>query len=96
MDGEPRILTSAQVVVRAATTLADLVLAFGKHPPRDRLAEPRGFVVRECVQVVETEAQQLGDLLDHFNGIRDAAGPERVPDLVDRTLDGASDHREVL
>jgi hypothetical protein len=36
--------------------------------------------------------EQVGDLLDHLERVRDTAGPERVPDAVDLIPDVASDH----
>jgi hypothetical protein len=47
---------------------------------RDRLLQPSRLVLFECVQVVETpQEEQIRDLLDHFNGIGDAARPEGIP-----------------
>jgi hypothetical protein len=49
------------------------------------------------VQVVEAaDEEQVGDLLDHLQRVRDAAGPEGVPDAVDLVLDVAGDHLSVL
>jgi len=45
------------------------------------------------VQIVQSaDEEQVGDLLDDFDGIGDAAGPEGIPDLIDLILDGAGDH----
>ena|SRR6266571_6092720 len=69
------------------------VLAGGEDPTRHRLLEPGGLVLLERVQVVQTaQEEQVGDLLNHLEWIGDAAGPERVPYLVDLALDGAGDH----
>jgi hypothetical protein len=84
----------AQVIVRPAAALADVVLSCWKHPSRHRLAQPGGSVLFERVEIVEpAEEQQIGDLLDDFDGIGDAARPECVPDLVDLTLDSAGNDR---
>jgi len=49
------------------------------------------------VQVIQpAQEEQVGDLLDDFERVGDAAGPEGVPDLVDLALDGAGDHRWFL
>jgi hypothetical protein len=45
------------------------------------------------VQFVEAlEEQQVGDLLDDFEGIGDAARPESVPEGVNFTADFAGEH----
>lgn len=36
--------------------------------------------------------KQVGDLPDDFQGIRNAPGPERIPDAVDLTAQRADDH----
>ena len=60
------------------------VFAFGEDAALDRLLEPGGLVLLERVQVVEpAQEQQVGDLLDDFERVGDAAGPEGVPDAVD-------------
>ena len=40
-----------------------------------------------------THEQQIGELFNHRDGVRDAAGPESVPDLVDLGLESACNHR---
>ena len=46
------------------------------------------------VQVVVTlEEQQVGNLLDDFERIGDAAGPERIPEGANSTADFAVEHR---
>jgi hypothetical protein len=42
--------------------------------------------------VQAAQEEQVGDLLDHFNGVGDAAGPEGVPDLVDFAFEVAGEH----
>ena len=69
------------------------ILALREDPPLHRLLEPIGLVLLQRVHVVEpAEEEQVGDLLDHLQRVRDAAGPEGVPDAVDLVLDVAGDH----
>ena len=69
------------------------ILAFREDPPLHRFLEPIGLVLLQRMHVVEPpEKQQVGDLLDHLQRVRDTAGPERVPDLVNLGLDVACDH----
>jgi hypothetical protein len=73
------------------------VLALREHAPRHRLLEPRRLVLLKGVQVVEpAQEEEVGDLLDDLEGVRDAPGPERVPDAVDLALDSAGDHGVML
>jgi len=45
------------------------------------------------VQVVQpAQKEQVGDLLDDFQRVGDAAGPEGIPDSVDLALDFAGHH----
>ena len=45
------------------------------------------------MQVVEPlDEEQVGDLLDHFQRVGDAAGPEGIPDVVDLAADFAGEH----
>jgi hypothetical protein len=40
------------------------------------------------VQIVQAlEKKQVGDLLDDFEGVGDAAGPESIPDAVNLIMD---------
>src|SRR5439155_15451372 len=58
-----------------------------------RLLQTVGHVPLEREQVVEApDEEQVSDLLDHFERVRDAAGPEGVPDAVNLVLDVAGDH----
>lgn len=46
-----------------------------------------------CLALVElAHEQQVGELFNHRDGIRDAAGPESVPDLVHLGFKCACDH----
>src|SRR5574337_625567 len=57
-------------------------------PPLHRLLESIGLVLRQLVQVVESaNKKQIGDLLDHLQWIRNAAGPEGGPNAIDLILD---------
>jgi len=59
----------------------------------DRLAEDARLALRRRLQVVEAaQEEQVGDLLDHLKRVADAAGPERVPDLVDSAPELTGDH----
>ena len=78
----------AEVLVRAFP----LVAAFGKNPALHGFLQPVRLVLFERVQVVQAaNEEQIGDLFNDFEGVRDAAGPERVPDAADLILDVASD-----
>ena len=73
--GRGEVLEARPAEVLVGPTLG--VLAFREDPPLHRLPEPIGLVFLQCVHVVEpTEEQQVGDLLDHLQRVRDAAGPE--------------------
>jgi hypothetical protein len=39
------------------------------------------------------EEKQIGDLLNDFERVRDAARPERVPDLINLTANFTGKHR---
>ncbi len=69
------------------------VFAGGEDAALHRLFEPGGFVFLQGMEVVEAaEEQQIGDLLDDFERVGDAAGPEGVPDAVNLVADVASEH----
>ena len=73
--GRGEVLEARPAEVLAGPTPG--VLAFREDPPLHRLLEPIGLVLLQRVHVVEpTEEQQEGDLLDHLQRVRDAAGPE--------------------
>ena len=70
----------AQVVVRPAPGIA----ALGEDAALHRALEAQGFIFLQGVEVVEAlEEEQVGDLLDDFEGIGDATGPEGVPEGID-------------
>ncbi len=51
------------------------------------------FAFGEDLDVVKAaDEQQIGELFDHFKGVGDAAGPERIPDTVDLALQLTGDH----
>jgi hypothetical protein len=63
----------AKVVVGAALR----VFALREDPPLHRLLEPVRFVFLQRVQVVQPpDEEQVGDLLDDLQWVRDAARPE--------------------
>ena len=65
--------------------------------PFDRLLQPGGFVLFQRVQVVQPlQEQQVGNLLDDFQRVGDAARPEGVPDGVDLGADFACEHVGIL
>jgi len=69
------------------------ILARREDAVRHRLFQPRGLVLLQRVQVVQAaQEEQVSDLLNDFERVGNAAGPECVPDLVDLALDGAGDH----
>ena len=78
------------------TRPAQGVLAGGERRLRDRAAGAGGLVFVAGVQLVETlDEEQVGELLDDGEGVRDAAGPHGVPDSVDLRLQLAGDHDSV-
>ncbi len=86
-------------VLEAAPAQGVVVAAFGvvaewEDVPRHGAAQAVGLVFFERVQVVEpAQEEQVGDLLDDFERVGDAAGPEGVPDLVDFAFEVAGEHR---
>jgi hypothetical protein len=76
---------------------AEVVLIGGKEAAGERLFEAAGFGFFEELEVVEAaEEEEVGDLLDDFERVGDAAGPEGVPDAVDLVADFAGEHGGVL
>ncbi len=68
------------VLVRAAPVIG----AIGEDHPGNWLAEAVRLVLLEDLEVVEAlEEEEVGELLDHLEGIGDPARPEGVPDAVD-------------
>ncbi len=60
------------------------------------LAQADGLDLSQRVQVIESALeQQVGDLLDHLDRIRNAAGPEGVPDGIDLAAQFAGEHERV-
>jgi hypothetical protein len=48
------------------------------------------------VEIIEPlQEEQVGDLLDDFEGIGDTAGPEGIPESVDFTADLAGEHESL-
>ena len=69
------------------------VFAFGKEAPGDGFLVAIGFQLLGSFEFVEAlEKEQVGDLLNDFHGIGDAAGPEGVPDAVDLIADFTCKH----
>jgi len=70
------------------------IFALGEYAAFQLLQfEARDLVFFQRVQVVETlEEQQAGDLLDDFERVGDAAGPEGVPEGVNFTVNFAGKH----
>jgi hypothetical protein len=75
----------AQILVGAAAALADVVLACREDAALEfRELQAGGFVFLQRVEIIEPlQEEQLGDLLDDFEGIGNAAGPESIPERVD-------------
>jgi hypothetical protein len=56
-------------------------------------APARSLQFLQRVQVVqEFEKKQIGNLLDDFEGVGDAAGPESIPDAVNLITDFTGEH----
>jgi hypothetical protein len=80
--GRGKILETrpAEVVVGPAPG----VLALGEDPARHRLLQDGRLALLQRVRVIQpADEQEVGDLLDDFERVGDAAGPEGVPDGVD-------------
>ena len=72
---------------------AEIVLVGGEDRLLDGLAGAGGLALLERVQLVEPlDEEQVGELLDDRERVRDAAGPHRVPDAVDLGFEFAGDH----
>ena len=72
---------------------AELVLLGGENRILDGFAGAGGLGLFECVQLVEPlDEEQVGELLDDRERIRDATGPHRVPDVVHFGFESAGDH----
>ena len=72
---------------------AELVLLGGEDRILDGPAGAGGLGFFERVQLVEPlDEEQVGELLDNRERIRDAAGPHRVPNVVYFGLEFAGDH----
>ena len=77
--------------------LAPGIGAFGEDAPFHRLLEARGLQLLDGLQVIKAaQEQQIGDLLDDFERVRDAARPEGIPDGVDLVADVTSYHNSPL
>ena len=87
---EPR---PAVVLVRARRARM-VVLTLRKQPPLDRLFEPGRFQLFERLQLVQPlDEKQVSDLLDDFQRIGNAAGPEGIPDLVNLVANFVGQHK---
>ncbi len=68
-------------------------MALRENAARDRLLCPVGFVFLECVKIVESpDEEEVGNLLDDFERIGNAACPKGIPDLIDLTADFTGEH----
>ena len=78
------------------TRPAQSVLVGGEHRLLDRLAGAGGLVLLARVQLVQPlDEEQVGELLDDRERVRDAAGPHGVPDSVDLGLQLTGDHDSI-
>ena len=73
---------------------AAAVFAFRKDAALDRLLQPVRFVLLQRVKVIEpANEEQVGDLLDDFERVGDAARPKGIPNSVDLIANVAGEHR---
>ena len=80
----------AQILVGAASCVS----ALGENPAGHGLLEAGGFALLQGLEVIEAlEEKQVGDLLDDFDGVGDAAAPEGIPEGIDFTADIAGEHK---
>ena len=84
---EPR---PAQIIVGAPLR----VIAFWKDAAFEFLEpQARGLVFLQRVQIVEAlQKEQVGDLLDDFEGVGNAAGPEGIPEGINLIANVSGDH----
>ena len=75
------------------TRPAQSALAGGEHRLLDRVAGAGGLALLARVQLVQTlDEEQVGELLDDRERVRNAARPHGVPDSVDLGLQLTGDH----
>jgi hypothetical protein len=68
-------------------------LALGEDPARLIVSDAAGPVVFQCLQLVKpADEEQIGDLFDDFQRVRNAARPERVPELIDFITEFAGEY----
>ena len=78
------------------TRPAQSVVVGSEHRLLDRVAGAGGLVLLARVQLVQAlDEQQVGELLDDRERVRDAARPHGVPDLVDLGLQLTGDHDSI-
>ena len=76
------------------TRPTQIVLVDGEHRLLDRFAGAGGLVPLARVQLVQAlDEEQVGELLDDRERVRDAAGPHGVPDSVDLAGAGSASAR---
>jgi hypothetical protein len=79
----------AHVVIETALVVPPL----REDPPLHGDAQRLGLVLLQGLEVVQAlDEEEIGDLLDHREGVRDPAGPEGVPDAVDLVADFTCEH----
>jgi hypothetical protein len=72
------------------------IISFGKQPPLDGLLQSGGFQFFERLQLVKPlDKKQVSNLLDDFQRIRNPAGPERIPDLIDLASNIVGEHENL-
>jgi hypothetical protein len=60
-----------------------VIIAFGQQPPLDGPLQPCGFQFFERLKFVQPlDEEQISNLLDDFQRVRNPAGPKRIPDLI--------------
>ena len=71
------------------------ILALGENAPLHRLLEPVRLRLLQGVQIVQPlEEKQVGDLLNDFEGVGNAAGSEGVPEGVNLAANRSGEHGE--
>jgi hypothetical protein len=69
----------------------------GKTRQPSGLPLPSGFQLFERLKLVEPlDEKQISNLFDDFQRIRNPAGPERVPDLIDLASNIVGEHESLL
>jgi hypothetical protein len=86
------IRSSSEVEVRASFLPQHFKVFPAARNDSALVADESKLVVSQQGRFRQVKEQQIGDLLDDFEGIGDTAGPEGIPERVYFTADFAGEH----